>query len=263
MPWLGTMPQIDAAVQIGSGVAGAVVGQPFQVRRLDANTNVSVSSNQPIFSNYPASLEKTTKIRIENASFDLLCYEVDCDNRQLEYFDELTETGYRAIQQDVFVFAQYRPPFGETIWVRCESNIAITRPVPSAGQAAQQPASGWRRTPGYGGVQKTGEYVLTLNNGVYSFSGSPGATPAGVVAGLQATPRMKDAVRGSAAGKMPTALYREEFFVYLPLLPGEQISELDRLNFSALGDRYEVAIVFTTELTGLAGYVLKVEKLGT
>jgi hypothetical protein len=262
-PSLGTLPLLDGVIQTGRGVAAAVIGQTYDVRRLTAPTpaNGSVSSQTPVLTGFPARLRRTTsKLAIENAVFDLLCYEATCDNRELVLMDELTETGYEAMENGVYVFAQARPT-RETLWMRTDANIAITRPIPAVGQAAQQPSSGWvANTNGYGGVQKDTELVMTLTNGSYAFS-SVGASPASIPCGLQPLNRIKDTGTGVAAGKWPTALYREHYLAYIPLLPGEQLSELDRLNFPN-SDRYEIALIYSSEMTGIGGYILIVEKLG-
>lgn len=255
---------IDQAIQLtqGQGIA-QVVGQSYDVRRLSDTTNVSISSNEPIISGFPASIRRyTTKVALENDIFSLLSFVAVCDNRALELGDEMTETGYKAMANGVYILAQMRP-LQETIWMRAESNIAITRMMPSAGQEAQQPSSGWvAATPGtIGAVDKRSELVLTLTDGTYAFA-AQGASPAGVSCGLQPLNRIRDTAKGTAAGKWPTALYREHFVAYLPLIPGEAIVELDRLNFPN-SDRYEVAVVYTSEQTGIAGYIMIVEKLGT
>jgi hypothetical protein len=156
-PWIGTMPIIDGVIQFGRGVAAGVVGQSYDIRRLDAPTGAtgSISSQPPIYTNYPARLRRTTKkLAIENDIFGLICYEATCDNRVLLLFDQMTETGYEPMENGVYIMAQARPT-RETLWMRAESNISITRMVPEAGQVAQQPESGWVATPGYGGVEKS------------------------------------------------------------------------------------------------------------
>lgn len=262
-PSLGFLPLIDGAIQEGRGVAASVLGQTYDVRRINSSTNGSISSNAALYTSFPARIRRTSKkVAIENTIFDLVCFEATCDNRVLEIGDEMTETGYEAMANGVYVMAQARPT-RETLWMRCESNVAITRMMPAAGQEAQQPTFGWSaaQSGAYGGVDKRTEAVLTLTNGTYAFSTQPGATPAGVVCGLQPLNRIRDTSTRVAAGKWPSALYREHFIAYLPLLPGEQIVELDRISLQN-SDRYEVALVYTSETTGIAGYILIVEKLG-
>ena len=263
-PSIGTLPILDGAIQTGRGVAAGVLGQTYSIRRLTqpSGANGAVSSQAPVYTNYPARIRRvTSKVKIENDIFSLVCYEATCDNRVLELFDEMTETGYEAMQNGVYIFAQARPT-RETLWMRAESNIAITRPYPTAGQAAQQPSSGWvAAAPGTEGVlQKDEELVMTLTDGPSAF-GAAGSSPASIQCALQPLNRLKDTSQAVAAGKWPVSLYREMFVGYLPLLPGEQLNELDRLNFPN-SDRYEIALLFTTEQTGLAGYVFIAERLG-
>jgi hypothetical protein len=128
------------------------------------------------------------------------------------------------------------------------------------GQPQQQPGSGIvsqdQRTH-YGGVDKASEWILTLNNGIYSYTNNYDAAPAAVPAGLLQLNRVRDGKEPD----LPTLLYREHFIIYMPLLPGIQITELDAFNFPNM-DRYEGASIYTSEQTGLGGYVLITEKSG-
>lgn len=256
----GTMPLIDSAIQIGRGAAAAVLGQTYDVYRLGASTGGSVVTGVPQFTAYPARVRRSTmKVAIENAFFDALIYESTSDNRALVLQDVLVQTGYEN-DDSIFTFAQARPT-RETIFVRTESAVTITRPIPPAGAAAQQPLAGPVATLGWGGIDKTNEQVLTLVNGLYAFDGLT-ATPAVVYCGLQPLNRIKDTSTSTPAGKMPTALYREHFVIYIPDLPGIMLNELDRINFPN-SDRYEVALYHTSNQTGLTGYICVCEKLST
>lgn len=259
-PSLGTMPLIDGAIQQGRGVIGAVLGQTYNVQRLTSSVSGSITNSPPVATKFPARIRRTTKkVAIENAFFDLLIYEVKCDNRSLLLGDVFTETGY-GNDGGIFTLVQKRPT-RETLWMRTESAVTITRPMPAGGAAAQQPISGSTIAPGYGGVSKAGEWVMTLEDGLYDFTANA-ANPAVIPCGYQPLNRIRDGAANAAAGMLPTELYREHFVIYVPVLPGERISELDRLNFPN-SDRYQVALLFTTEQTGLSGYICICEKLGT
>lgn len=261
-PSLGTMPLLDNIIQIGRGIAAGVIGQTYDIRRLTQPTGAtgSVSSQPTVYTGFPARLRRTTtKVGIEDDIFSLICYIATCENTCLQLLDEMTETGYEPKTNGVYIFAAERPT-RETLWMRAESNISITRMSPGAGSAANQPTSGWAESTGFGGIQKDTEAVLTLANGSYAFR-SEGASPASIQCGLQPLNKIMDTSRGVAAGEWPVSLYREKFLAYLPLLPGEQITELDRLNFPN-SDRYEIAVIYSSEETGIAGYILVVEKLG-
>jgi hypothetical protein len=264
MPSFGTLVGINRAVQIGRGVASALLGQTYDIRRLDNATNGSISNNTPIYPSFPASIKRVAKTKAENEIFNLLAFEATCNNLDLEIGDLCTETGFGE-DGGVFYVAQKRP-LRETIWIRAESAINITRPIPTAGAVSQQPTSGWQVAPSgtWSGIAKNTEEVLTLTNGLYSFSTAPGASPAVVYAGLQPPKTMLKETQNPkipGVGKLATLLDIETFVIYLPLLPGEEVSEYDRIAFSQIGDRYEVHQVFTTAKTGIAGYIIVAAKL--
>lgn len=248
--------QIDAAIQAGRGAAASVLGQTYTQYRLSSTSSGSITSGSPIATNYPARIERITeRKKIENQTFDLLVYEAMCDNRTLEIGDLLVETGYGSDGGQFWV-AQKRPT-RETLWVRAESNCNITRPKGTAGNAEQQPTSGPVLVDGWGGVEKDTEQVLALQNGLYYFTSTAGVTKAVIPAALQPLNRITDA----RDPDLPTTLYREKFLVYVPLLPGCVLNELDRLSFGNMSDAYEIALMYTSEQTGLSGWILIVEKL--
>lgn len=259
----GTFNQeIDQAIQEGRGAAASVIGQTADVRRLDDTTNVSIANNTPVLANFPFIPHKASKKNIENTTFDILIFEATCDATYLQIGDLCTQTGF-ANDGSRFTVAQKRPT-QKTLWVRTEANVSLSRPHPGAGAASQQPRVGAVATPGYGGVWKKNDDQLQLASGLYTFTSTPG-TPAQVQCGLQPLNRVRDPSSTFSPGagpQIPTALYREHFLAYVPLLPGVQVNELDRLHFG-MSDAYEVVLIFTSEQTGLAGYVLIVEKMGT
>ena len=218
-----------------------------------SNVNNAVISGTPVLGNFPARIRRTTsKVAIENEVFGILVFEAICNNSYLVNQDVIV--GARTGSTACYTFVQARPT-RETLWVRTESTCSITRPSPKGGAAAQMPVSGALAAPGYGGIPKSTEMVMTLTNGLYNFSAT-GSTPASIQCGLQPLRKIKD---GNSLGT-PTDLYREEFLIYVPDLPGEMLSEMDRINFSNQ-DRYEVAVIFSTALTGLSGNICVVEKL--
>jgi hypothetical protein len=250
------LPELDGIIQEGRGISSELLGQTYDVRRLTGVTNVSVSANAPVIPNFLARIKRAKKVAVENTFFELMVYEATCDNSLLRVQDLLTETGYES-DGGSFIFAQARPT-RETIWVRVESNVSLSRPTPAGGSAAQQPATGAVWNAGYSGVWKAGDRVLTLNNGFYSFSSAPGSIPATIACGLQPNTRIRD---GNTLA-VPTEQERVQYACYVPNLPGEQLNELDRLSFPN-SDRYEIAKLFTTDYTGLSGYICIVEKLGS
>jgi hypothetical protein len=231
-------------------------GQSYDVYRLGTSTN-SIFDSDPILTGFTMIPSKTTtKKIIENETFVIQVYVGTCDDTNLELGDILVENGFESETGNVFAFAQRRPK-RQSLFVRCESSISITRPQPHGGQSGQQPALRAVPAPGYIGIDKASEWPLVLNSGVYSFA-TGDVTPAAVPAGIVQLPRIQDA----SDPKIPVALYRERFVIYVPLLSGTQLQELDRFNFPN-SDRYEGASLLTTEQAGLNGYILLCEKLGT
>ena len=247
---------IDTALQAGRGAEASVLGQAFTVQRLTNTTSVGVSSTVPVYQNFPAVLRRfTSKVGLENEIFSLLAFNFICDNTYLKTGDLLTNTGYGSEPMGIFTIASKRPR-RETIAMRTEWNIFISRPIPLGGAAADQPTSGAIVAAGYIGTAKAQEQILTLTDGLFEFTADPGAQTAAIPCGIQPLNRVKDA----KLPKLPTALYREHFLAYVPVLPGEQLNELDRLNLPN-SDRYEIALIFSTDTTGLAGNICIVERL--
>lgn len=253
----GTLEVLDQAIQIGRGAAAAVIGQTYGVYRLGNSTNVSVLAQNPIYTTFPARIRRiATKDAIEDAIFDLVCFEATCDNRSLQIGDTFVENGYGSLSSNIYTLVQFRPT-RETLWIRCESNCAMTRPMPTAGQAAQLPSAGAVTVLGYGGYQKDTEQILTLVDGLYGYSDTPGLTPASIQIGIQQLNRIRD----SREPKFPITAYREHFLAYIPPTPGEELNELDRIN-AGNGDRYQIASILQTADAGVAGWICIVERMG-
>lgn len=248
---------IEPAVQQGRGAAASVLGQTYNVYRLGGTTNNSIVSGTPAITGFQARLRRSKKIAIENQTFDLLVYTAMCDSRSLQLQDVLVETGYES-DGGTFVYAQHRPT-RETLFVRTEFNVSVTRPMPLAGRSSQFPTSGNLRVSGYSAIDRDTEWPLTLSGGLFAFAQS--GTQCSLPAGLQPLNRVRD---GSSLGT-PTDLYREHFLIYLPMIPGDQLNELDRIAFpnsAGAPDRYECMSIYTSDMTGFSGYIIIAEKLG-
>jgi hypothetical protein len=248
---------MDRQLQIMGGGYASEWGQSYDVRRLDGATNVSVQSNAAVIPGFLGSAERTTaKVLLENQTFEILTFELTCNRTNLQIFDQLTETGFGAEPEDIFVIASMRPT-RPTIAVRAESAVSITRQMPTAGAASQQPTSGntfISGMDGWSGTAKSDELVLTLIDGVYAFA-APGATAASVQVGLEPTGRIKD---GNTLA-VPTEIPRAAFVAYCPMLPGAPLVVEDRFNLGSA--RYEITKLFNTNTTGLAGYILMLEAM--
>jgi hypothetical protein len=247
------LAQINGAIQQGRGAAASVLGQTYTVYRLTDQNN-STTNAPPVLTDFPLYFRPAKKISIENEKFTLLAMQGTCNNNYLKLQDILIETGYEN-DEGVWCFAQARPT-QPSIFMRVEQTCSITRPIPKGGAEVQMPASGAIAGPGYAGIPKQYEYVLNLTNGLYSFEPNT-ATPAAVYCGLQPLNKVRD---GSSLGT-PTDVSRNKFLVYMPNLPGELLDFEDRINMMNQ-DRYKIDEVFNTDLTGLSGYVLIVEKMG-
>jgi hypothetical protein len=245
--------QIDGAIQAGRGAAATVLGQTYDVYRLTNATNNSVVSGTPHIAAFQARIRKITdKKAIENVPFDIQVFEFTCDNRALVPGDILVETGYEG-DGGKYAFAQRRPT-RESIFVRVERNVSLSRPTPAGGSSAQQPSSGAIKAPGYIGITKATEEILTLTSGVYAFETSgPIAT---VPFGLQPQNR----IRSPHKPDSPTQVPEVQFVGYLPFMPGIQVIENDVIS-SDNSDRYVVVQVYQSDTVGLQGWILILRKM--
>lgn len=243
---------VDRKVQYGRGRAAAVLGQTYDVHRLDNTTNNSIITGSPVLSSFPAYLDKAKRGDLENVIFDLLAVQMTCDNSKLRLGDILVETGYES-NAGQYAFAQRRP-LKPSIFIRVERNVNITRPNPLAGQAGEQPTSGSVVATDYIGVTQASELYLTLTNGQYNFAS------AGLMASVPFGLQPQNRIRGPHKPDFPTQVEETQFLGYLPALPGVQILENDVVNSDA-GDRYRVAQPYQSDDVGLVGSVLILKKI--
>lgn len=246
------LPDLDQIIQVGRGAAASVVGQTYSVYRLTDTTSNSIFSSDPVLTEFPAKFDKAKTADIENVTFELLVCALTCDNTNLQIGDVLKETGYKA-DGGQYVLAQTRP-LKPSIFVRVERDVAISRPSPAGGNASQQPDSGAQLAPGYLGITKSGEEILTLTNGLYAFASS--GSVASVPFGLQPQNR----VRGEHKPDIPTQVPEVQFVGFLPFLPGVQILENDIISSDAQ-DRYVVVQVYQSDDIGLQGYIVILKKM--
>lgn len=245
---------IDAAIQAGRGAEASVNGQHYSVYRLSPSTNVSVISGTPLYKRFPAIYDdKPPKKSIENQIFDLLAVKFVCNNLYLREGDVLVETEYGADASGQYVIAQIRPR-KHTLALRVDVNGALQRPRPFGGSGAQQPVSGAVGV-GYGGNSPFTREKLVLTNGSYDWVTYDDPTPpASVPIGLQPT----DRVSPTREPDLPTTKARARYLAFLPLLPGVEVQQTDVIK-GLHGDTYEVKSVYTSEQTGLYGWVCIVE----
>lgn len=253
---MSALSPFDAAIQAMRGGIAANWGQTYDIYRMTSTTNGSISTNSPIITGFPLRIQRITKkMAIEGNTFDLLMFEFTCDNRSLEIGDVLTENGYKT-DNGAYTLAQMRPT-RETICAWTPFNVSMSRPKPTAGAMEQQPSSGIvAATSGtYSGDVKATEWPLTLKNGSYAFSIDSSLPKASLYAGLA----QKDRVRDGNNIDIPTALSREQFIIYLPLIDGEMLRERDLVNFPNQ-DRYQIASLYSSDLVGLSGNICVCER---
>lgn len=246
------LKQINTAIQKGRGAAASGLGQTYDVYRLTSATSGQIVSGTPVYTGFPAKLTHWKKSDdIENNTLGAMIFAATCDNTYLLVGDVLKGYGYGS-DGAMYVVADERP-LKQTILVRCEQAATITRPTSPADNVALNPS-----TPtivsGYGGVTKSTEESLVLNNGLYSWSSS--GTAAMVPFGLQPVFRLRE----MPPSKLPTDTRRENFIGFLPLLPGVVIEENDVISSGSAGDRYRVEQNYIAEY-GLQGQIFILEKL--
>jgi hypothetical protein len=253
------LPQINAAVQTGRGAAASVLGQTYDVYRLSETTQTSIISGTPVLSGFRMYVQRiTSKKDVENQFFDLLLYKGTCDNSALQLGDVLVQTGYEN-DGSIFYFAQARP-LKISVFVRVENPSMIQRPFPYGGAAAQQPqAPGFIAAPGYGGASQFNRDKLVLVNGSYDWAPADADTEiASVPIGLQLTNR----VSPKREPDLPTVIPESRFTAFVPLLPGVELTELAVIK-ALHADNYEVMALYSSEATGLSGYVCIMRKLAS
>lgn len=248
--------QIDLAIQLGRQAKADVMGQQYMVYRLAGTTAGSVISQSPVLTVNMRIKRVTSKQQFENATFDLLVFDARVNATVLKKGDVFVEFGYGADPEGVYTLVQSRPT-RETLLIRTESNVSIVRPHPSAGSSESQPASGAVFASGYGGVQAPSAETLTLDGGLYSF-GNVSGTLASVPCGLQPLGKPRDGRKP----EIPTLLQREFFLAYVPLMPGVALQENYELKFPT-ADTYVVRQVYSSDKTGVAGWIAHVEKKAT
>lgn len=245
----------DGLQDIEGGFA-AEWGQSYDVRRLDDATNGSITNNAPVVSGFRIHPERTTKkSEIENVTFDILVYEATCDNRQLQIGDVLTQMGSRN-DGSIFTLAQMRD-LHPTLMIRTAFAASLSRPMPTGGAASQQPSSGVIAADDgtYAGIDWESEQWLRLQSGSYSFSGDNTKPKATVQVEIQPLNRVRD-----GAGPLPTMLPREHYVAYIPILEGTMLNEKDRIRLPNM-DAYEIALIASSDLVGLAGYICICERV--
>lgn len=255
---LGVLPQIDGVIQEGRGVAAAVLGQTYNVYRLSDTSTGSILSGDPLYQSFPARIRKLPSRHkaIEGVIFELVAFESACNNLVLEIGDFLVEEGYGSTGS-AYVVAEKRPT-RETVLMRCETNCAIMHPYSLAGTQAEQPTSGIVWNDDYGGPEQLYDQNIVLQNGLYATDPTYTMSPATIPCGLAPLNRIRD----SKELGLPTEIPSTRFVMYVPLLPGYQISQNDKIK-AENQDTYLVEQDYTSGDVGISGYILLVARVTT
>ena len=249
----------DALRSLDKGYIASIYGETYDVRRIDANTNVSVMFNTPVYSLYQARIWRdTSRTVIEATPFDLIIYIADADNTNLVFGDILTESveSYHPLGASYY-YVQARPT-RELLLARADLSMTVWRPEPEGGAADQFPTTGSTFATGYGSTPKSSELVLTLAGGQYSWEPGAVATPAFVQCGMQPQNRtVPDERLGT-----PTDLPRDRFALYVPALPGVELRMSDRFTMNDTNaSRFEILQVFSAMQWGFTGYICTVQNI--
>jgi hypothetical protein len=238
---------IQAQIDLARGIAASVIGQLYDVYRLNPkSTGAIVSPSNLVIGNFPVKMTRNTQsLADEQAKIYELVYQGLCDVSRLRIGDILVEKGFRS-DPGKFILAQERPlkPY---MFVRVEINGAVTR----QSAISAEPLLGLGP---YQATTKAYESVAQLRNGMFAYV--QGGSPAQIPIGIQIDRRMGQTPRGF---KLPTVNKLEEVSAYVPLLPGLQIQPTDMLA-DANGNRYLVHAV-QIYTAGLVGYLIKAQKL--
>ena len=246
---------LDSIEAYANGIAAAIDGQTYQVRRITPRTSGSVLDSKPIGSVYAKITRSTSKALFENQTFDALIYEAEVDWRPLVLGDVLTEVGQKSDGAS-YVYAQHRIT-NQAFWARAEHVATISRPnAEIVDDPAVELESGWQwsqSTPGnddYAGRTDATDAVLSLTNGVYSFgSGTAAKVPVGI------TPIAR--VSDSTGKDFAENAARTRFIMYVPPLPGIELQRIDRIDCGDVS--YDVVMAFTNTV-GLVGSACVIEQ---
>lgn len=244
IPSFGTIPAIDRAVQIGRGVAGAVLGQTYDVYRLSAATTQTgiISPSSLLYASVPAMFERlTSKADVEIESFVKTLFFTAKVNMTAflpgDVFVQRSDTYLP--DRGVFTCVASRPMPHVPVFVSTPIYATLTRPEsnPNHIDAGIAPQS----VP-----IAAAEWPLTITTGSpypYSFQqiGQPATVPIGM-----AMQRAREYPKSdSMDGELYDDVRRSVFDVFIPLLPGQPIITRDIITGSN-GDRYEITGIQTS-----------------
>ena len=246
-----SLASIDAALRRGLGLGAKVIGNTYDVYRLNfGSTGSIVAPNNIAIHNFRARFTlKPPPQLIESEPVYNMWYTSMLDTRRLKIMDVLVETGPTAVVDTpdtgggrIYTFVG-QTTLRAPVFARTEVLGALTRPNDAS--SVDQPVLGETVEQA---TNKFNEWLYILNNGLYSVAGS--GTPAAIPMGLQ--PHRRTGPPQEMAKEWPTATSRGIFFIFIPLLPGVFVQPGDMVS-DHVGNRYQIEMVHVTT-TGLQGY---------
>lgn len=248
-PSLGTLPELDAVVQLGRGVEAAILGQTYSVYRLNPSSSGQlVQPSNLVLTGYPAIFQRITVPKDIEANWMIKVpiYKATCDATFLQFGDLLLEEGFGS-DGGAFTYVWRRPAGLEL------DNIFIGTPVPS--QITRPDNNPARINVGevaYEGEMKEYELPLVLESGSFFFSTDPEAIPTTIYAAIYQHERGGE--YRTPAERLPEDVKRQPWHVFCYLLKGTELVENDIVT-GANGDRYRIVKPFW-QPTNLRGYQL-------
>jgi len=236
---MATVATIQAKIDKGRGKAGTILGQTFDVYRLNPKSTGSIiQASNLVISGYKAYVKHDTH-RLETESNVIVKavprFIFTSDSRQIQLGDVFVERtdAFRhelpsLTDGNIFTFAYFRP-------IRRLGFVS----TPISGQvsrAKNNPNSIDSGLVPYGGMSKGLEQVLILKNGYYSWGLYGGTQPPAVIPmSIQATSGKGELPRPNL--RLPTDVKRQTWDVYFAMLPGYIPTE-SHIVTGANGDRY-------------------------
>jgi len=242
---------IQPKINKGFGKVGSILGQTFNVYRLNAKSTGSLAQPSNLIAQNIKMVVRTWTSHLDREAHYIIAvplFKGSFDPTRFRIGDLFVEDAtQRYTDGTAFTYAYFRP-LRTFLLVHTPIPATITRSEPN-------PAKLTTGLVPYQGMNKSREQILVLNNGNFSWAAS--GFPASVYLGLQSTNKQGELPRPDL--RLPTDVPRQSWHVYTPLLPGVQLMESDIVN-AANGDRYFISVPFVQSV-GLQGWQLVCQKL--
>ena len=236
-----SLAQIQAAIDKGRGKAATVLGQTFNVYRLNSySTGSIIQPSNLVIPGFRAYVKHDSK-RIEIESNVIVKavprFSFTCDSTNIQLGDVFVERADSFRHEvstpydgNIFTFAYFRP-IRRYVMVSTpiSGQISRARNNPNSVDSGQVP---------WGAMSKSLEQVLILRNGYYSWEAYGGSqSPAVIPMAIQATAGKGELPEPKL--RLPTDVKRQTWDIYCGLLPGYIPTE-SHIVTGANGDRYYI-----------------------